>query len=530
MKILSTMVDHELMLQNEAQQMPYYNIQQRVMALNWFSNMASNKFGTAEQLQKELATTLHNLLQDTEIVKMIGNWTIEWGPVVLEEGWDTNKQYHVATNAMYVARQKGTDGQGDHYVIAIAGTNALSLYGWFIEDFNTHEMVQWSQVLTASAQDLSTGNVAVNTDNPGAPRVSMGTARGLGTLLGMEWQAQESQRKFLIKRTKSTGEVQSLLEFLREKFAQSTSADKLTVTGHSLGGALSASMALYLYEMQAKDWNPSKTVELTAMPTAGASPGNKSFSNYYGNLMGLKTLRVWNRLDPVPYGHQPDMLQYLPQLYYPYIIPDAGVYGFAGFLLSRSYAGTTGTSREGGFYTQLMPETAGMPGQFNSVSQPIPTGVIFRVGVDVFYTQVFKMLNIPDKLSKAIIGVINDILKIQSWLGLEGYFLKLIYEAIIRIPGVESAIKLIMSAIQLVNRYTSSLLQFVGQLGYQHVWAYPNLLGMKGFQEAIKKYMKDDQPHDDFEKILKYSHSRLEALGSFIFGKDLLEAHGLKAL
>ena len=55
----------------------------------------------------------------------------------------------------------------------------------------------------------------------------------------------------------------------------------LTVTGHSLGGALSPTLALAFVDPTnplLSNWSKS---QVNAYPTAGATPGNQAFASYY---------------------------------------------------------------------------------------------------------------------------------------------------------------------------------------------------------------------------------------------------------
>ncbi|MBI3239328.1 MAG: hypothetical protein HYZ43_10900 [Flavobacteriia bacterium] len=501
---------------------PVFNIEQRVMTLNWLSNSASNKFGTASQLQEEMQRDLEKLLTNASMQSKIGKWELEWGPVVIQEGKDLNTK--VATNAMFVAKQTAYNGHDDHYVIAVAGTNAISMYGWFVEDFKTEELVLWSQ---AANEDKTCKPTLLE---PSAPRVSQGTCIGLTLLLNMAWQAPKP-----VGKNKPIPVSQTLVQFLDERFGENPiQHDLVSVTGHSLGGALSSALALRLAEAQLrpsgsikKAWNPLNTVTLTAMPTAGPTPGNKAFSDYYNNTIGFKTTRVWNKMDPVPYGHQPDMIRAIPSMYYPYIVPDAGLYAVVGILLTKSIYGTS-KYPEGGEYTQLMAQTAPLPGQFNSVFAAVPPGVIIRFSADFLLKKLLPMMGIKDeKRINQIIIIVNDTIKIMGWLTKTRHeVLEAINKALSSIPGVE----LVMKTLAWLIDHLKGVFAFLQQLGYQHVWAYADLLGLTGVQQLVQEVTKTKDPHTDFERMLKAVDEWLANILHQTFTNDYLKQNGLSTI
>lgn len=516
---------------NKSEKSLEYNIEQRVMALNWLANIASNKIGTAHELQEEMRKNLEKLFTDKTLLAKIGLWELEWGPVVIQEGKDVKNK--VATNAMFVARQADYDGKkNDHYVVAIAGTNAISRYGWFTEDFKTEQMVLWNNV----AND--TGTCTPTEGDTDKPRVSAGTCIGLTHLLQMKHKQAKSKvwNPHLFKADKNDEIIeQTLTDFLTDRFGgEQKKYDLLSVTEHSLGGALSATMALRLAESQRQPvgmikqpWNPTNSVTLTAMPTAGATPGNKAFSEYYGNMIGMKTTRVWNHLDPVPYGHQPDMVRCIANLYYPYIIPDAGIYAFAGVILSRSLLGTT-KYPGGGHYTQLVPQTSPLQGQFNAVFQPIPAAVILQFATDSVVKKLLTMMGLKEETIHKIIFAINDVLKVVKWLGETNELIELIRKALIGIPFVGPVIEKILEILVWLVNHLKGFFAFLQQLGYQHVWAYCDLMGLTGMQKIAQSVMKSDASHDDFEILAKHIDEYIGKIWAEIMTKEYLETNGLK--
>src|SRR5712692_2185945 len=173
-----------------------------------------------------------------------GDWSVVWGPCLYSERGDKPGE---ATNAMYVAYSPSLST----YVVAIAATNFLSIFDWLAEDFNVlpNYMAEWP----LSVPFVQKSHWPWFWHVP--PAISAATALGVSDLL--------------TKLTDSSkGTIQ---EFLT---ATANSTDTLIFAGHSLAGALSPTLAFYLYPQPAQsNWR-----QVLVLPTAGATPGNKKFA------------------------------------------------------------------------------------------------------------------------------------------------------------------------------------------------------------------------------------------------------------
>ncbi|TND08678.1 MAG: hypothetical protein FD123_1894 [Bacteroidetes bacterium] len=456
--------------------MEKYNYTQQVWNLNLMSNLASMKFKTAQELQKYLTAKLNAIFTDERAQKFIGKWEVVWGPVV----WSNGRI--ISDNAMYVAKKLEGEGKGN-YVIAVAGTNGISLYGWFREDFDVSTTVTWEKAGTAETVSPPEYNVTI-------PQVSQATSRGLWILLTqMKWAAA------------SGAPEQTLVQFLQAEFKNANAPAQVTVSGHSLGGALSASLALKLADNQYSGWtwDPNHYLQLSAMPTAGASPGNDALAKKYNAQLGMRTIRVWNKLDPVPHGWQYDMLSAVPNLYYPYIIPTLTVKALVDGMLYRSFRG----AKMAGPYTQLLPQTPALEGQVNlNMVHPDPQKMV--KGLIIFIeNEGLKYLKIP--VNADVVNALLNVLK--SMLGQVTVFARLDHFVQHIMQEMEKTVGKIMSApvadaanpdltvgdyVDWIMHQVSGTLLFVSQVLYQHVQAYPQMLGTMEFFYLIKSIEPDD--------------------------------------
>jgi hypothetical protein len=117
----------------------------------------------------------------------------------------------------------------------------------------------------------------------------------------------------------------------------------INIAGHSLGGALSPTLSLWLSDTQAK-WDPAGNATLAVLPSAGPTAGNAEFAQYSDTQIGAQVTRLYNPLDIVPKAWTTSDLQKIPNLYTPDINPDLLLKGFADLAVA--------ISKDGG-YTQI---------------------------------------------------------------------------------------------------------------------------------------------------------------------------------
>jgi Lipase (class 3) len=167
------------------------------------------------------------------------SWAVVWGPAVY-----TTPGALYQDNLMFLAQNQSDLTQ---FAVAVRGTNASADLDWLMEDFDIFDLLNWPPGTALS---------------PIGPRTSESTSIGLEVLLGMEGPTANGS--------------QSLLAFLK---SQTTNAINVCVTGHSLGGCLAATLALYLKE-QRDAWDVSGSSNVSTITFAGPTAGNLAFAAY----------------------------------------------------------------------------------------------------------------------------------------------------------------------------------------------------------------------------------------------------------
>jgi hypothetical protein len=327
----------------------------------------------------------------------LSNWTRVWGPAVIV---DTNcslctkvgrfgrRHSYVPVSSMTIFKDNN-----NNYVVGVEATNAESMTDWKVLDLNVFSSVPFN------SSDASQGSL------------TQGTSIGLNQYL-------------LQLKDMSTG--QSAFEYLKTRI---DSANSVIVTGHSLGGALSPVYALYLKQNLNTD-------KIYCLATAGASPGDMTFINYFNNQMGSQAIRVWNKLDVVPHAWEPDTMDLIKSIYE---TPSASIAFDAPFACNG----------------KTKPSVS-----FNSL--PTPTDI--KVVVDKLVSSL--------KSKNLVYGSICN--GGQTFSGTQQSSALYYNTAVSANPS-------------LLERFFPNDISFITQLGNQHIAAYIMFFNMKGIHE----YMRD---------------------------------------
>ncbi len=419
---------------------------QQVYALNLLAGSASLRVGTVQQLEAFAAAKIKAVFADSAVQALIGTWETVWGPIVYQHN---PNQPSVADNTMYVAQR--TDTSTPEYVIGVAGTNPDSWFGWLIEDFTLVPMVSWPYAKLPSP----------------VPQITQGTNTGINILFGM------------------VSKGQTLVDFLGSLTSAASANFPLWVTGHSLGGALSPTLALALADQQgqAGKWDPSSLAQISVLPTAGPTPGDFNFSNYYDLRLGSSTSRFWNGLDVVPHAWELSMVAQIPSLYAPNIEPNTAIDAVAAIAAAKS---ADATLKGGSPLTQLLPQTKPLPGTFDPDA------------------------NLPNTLTAIEIALVNRVIAaVGAKIGLnatEIAIIKTVVDELIKIHNGSSAStdKASLSSLsaqtaesakvkpaplqgQSLFDWVTAFLDFLIQAGYQHTKAYPILMDVQAFVDLNNK-------------------------------------------
>jgi len=204
------------------------------------------------------------------------DWNIVWGPAICTYPGATEQD-----SGMFVAQQISNP---DNVVVAIRGTNGKALEDWWKEDFEVLSMSDWAGVSGA--------------------KISQATQNGIDLLLNK-----------LIPDEGLPAAGQSITEFLQ---SLSDKPVNIGFTGHSLGGALSPTLALWFAERQGQcdNWDPNSNATITCTAFAGATAGNAEFANYSNDQFSANPIRrIHNVNDMVPHAWDKTEMDKIASLY-----------------------------------------------------------------------------------------------------------------------------------------------------------------------------------------------------------------------
>lgn len=278
-----------------------------IYQVSMYSSLVANQ--TGPDLEARLYAAILAALKKDE--PQIGRWSVAWGPVVVQHETDS-----YAINSMYVAESGDEPGK---YVVGIAGTNPSSLFDWLVEDALVSVQIPWVYALLSAPH----------------AKIALGTGIGLAILQ----DAKPGNGR--------PGAGKTLLKFLEG--IEHKKGMRLIVSGHSLGGALSPTLTLWLHDVRIL-WDAFHHVQLSTMPTAGPTAGNSHFARYSDHKLSIT--RFANAIDVVPHAWQASDLAKIPTLYIPDIEPDKLIVDLVAFGERIS---------EGGDYTQLVRDTGWFP-------------------------------------------------------------------------------------------------------------------------------------------------------------------------
>jgi len=194
------------------------------------------------QILKEINTAMPQI---PPIASPNALWQVVWGPGVY-----TTPGALYQDNLVFVAQNQSDQTQ---FVIAIRGTNFVADLDWLMDDFDVRQQMPWPPGSTVS--------------NPANAMMSESTSIGLQIVFAMSGVTFKNG---------NPGPAMSLLGFL---LTQTSSAIQVCVTGHSLGGCLASTLALYLKDNVAR-WDKSAKSNVSCITFAAPTAGNAAFATY----------------------------------------------------------------------------------------------------------------------------------------------------------------------------------------------------------------------------------------------------------
>ncbi len=400
-----------------------YSKLQQVYSLSVLSNAAFGfTFSNFSALQHFVTTIVHQTLSAPATQQLLGRgWVPVWGPVVFSNNPQASSV--VADNTMMLLYNTA-----QHlFVIAIAGTNIKSTYGWFQEDFKVNAIVKWKDITGKSGSALEVIPAAI----------AEGTNTGLQILTRMK---------------DSTG--MSMIEALSGYLPKVKPGAELAVSGHSLGGALTPVMALYLKDTMTS-WNKNHIVKvISAYPTAGPTAGNEAFARAVSKNIVYESR--YNNIDVVPQGWQKSTLARVPEFYADYIMPPAGA------------------------------------DPFNPLIGTLCTGAVLNT------------IDTSGRVPKPI-----SYIQAEPWIPMTGHFDIATDETIRR--KFANIGMVVPDPLKAYIPYLVNFARFLAQLGYQHLDAYHTQLGIKKFAGIYESVIAGDAPSGQSK-----AKARLEAIGKTV--------------
>jgi hypothetical protein len=276
----------------------------------------------------------------------LASWDIVWGPACFRPPFAVFDDV-----VMYVLHNRISNPE--RYVIAIRGTNPISLTDWIFGDLLADPPIPWPFGTGANVTPSTAFGLAILLGLGAKPEIAAARTQRLingidvakakarasvahraasrwdpGHLLVRAAFAFNRRGRISIFKnrgrrpnkkidTAMAGVRKDLIAYLRD--AAVSGNIEITVTGHSKGGALAAALAAWLSQTRTdRDdaWDPEGKARLRCVTFAGPTPGNETF-----NTLLLQSLepgdfrRCWNRYDIVPHAFGWNDLEEIREIY-----------------------------------------------------------------------------------------------------------------------------------------------------------------------------------------------------------------------
>src|SRR5262245_3051307 len=303
----------------------------------------------------------------TTLAPVRDEWDLVWGPATGRE-----RGQLVDSSAMYVVRDRRAPSR---YVVAIRGTNPISLSDWLLGDLWVGETVDWpyapasdpAAISKSTALDLAALQAmrSRTPDAPSATDVAAIVARTVSALgrpaLGASgdlvaaapaWLEAQIGRiaerfqdsaagavSFTQRRSSAATPIApadlrpklengaspdgnlDLIAFLRAAAVRAAGTPlEVVVTGHSKGAALAQAVAVWLKDAvdgadPRERWDPAGSARIACYAFAGPTTGNAGFARRIERLLGEDHHHLRNTNDLVTHAWQADEVRQIPALY-----------------------------------------------------------------------------------------------------------------------------------------------------------------------------------------------------------------------
>ena len=265
---------------------------------------SSKKIKSIEKEESNAGKLIKTFLKSPGCIQGLGTWKLSQNPVIYATQPPNAKKGLVAENTTVILNNKDETA----FIIGVAGTNFISTYDWFIEDLEVETQIPWNTEIV----NYNTPNYNPN-GSTSQGYVSKSTAIALSNV----WNKKNAKGKTAIE----------LLTASLPKKSKKTIT--ISVTGHSLGGAISPALAQALQDNQ-EIWNPNKLkVSIVTYIFAGPTPGDEDWVNYVKNSLGTSNVSsTYNKNDIVPHAWDLSMISEMRTLFAPNLEPaDCSAYG-----------------------------------------------------------------------------------------------------------------------------------------------------------------------------------------------------------
>jgi hypothetical protein len=223
-----------------------------------------------KELSKQANDRVRDAVTNKAMIDYFGHETMAWGPVLSVSYIEESGDKYTTDNLLYCLQRMDTLTGTTHFMVGIAGTNGISSYDWLHEDFDASSQKEW--------------------DNGG--KISNGSQLGMNNLTGFK-----------------VGGV-TIDSFLRKE-ARMNPNMAVEVSGHSLGGAQTQTMASFL-KGRLKTINPN--IPVSGWAYAGPTAGNGEFADsLVAQIDGYYAYN--NTLDVVPHAWVASELNELCTIY-----------------------------------------------------------------------------------------------------------------------------------------------------------------------------------------------------------------------